>query len=511
MPVQDWTRVDAGLFHDFHQGCTVALRSALNTGVLPPDYFALVDRNTRGPIPDVLTLQLSVGPGKPTNGATGLAVAAAPPQAELIRRQETKTYARRANCITMRHRHGDVVAVIDIMSPGNKASRAEFRAFVRKSVDLIQQGVNMGIPQEETIAGEGGSGWLLGAAGLLVLAVAALWLAGAFRALRPELFGSLLALALLGGMLLGGWAGWRLWRQPGDPARLAGMLVGLAAAASAVCFAVRVLGNTEGPQRLVNRPFMSAQAPQRLRLVDLNVLHGYPEFTDHEERFADTTAALRALAPDILVLQEAWSTAEHGNMAERLAEALGLHHVYARANGSQRLIGFEEGAAILSRFPLKSAHRLVLPPRQPWWENRIALVAELDLGGETLTVVGAHLTCHGDEANEAQAQSLVQRLPTRGLVLVAGDLNADSDSGAVRHFAGAGYLDTVGGGIDHVLVPRDLAARAGWTLRPDDLAGLIAKRSEISDHPGIVVDLVRIRPGPAAGAATAAPTPAAAP
>ena len=41
MPIHDWTRVDAGLFHDFHQSWTVALRNALNSGVLPADYFAL--------------------------------------------------------------------------------------------------------------------------------------------------------------------------------------------------------------------------------------------------------------------------------------------------------------------------------------------------------------------------------------------------------------------------------------------------------------------------------------
>jgi hypothetical protein len=37
MSVHDWTRVDADLFHDFHQGWTVALRNALNAGGLPPD------------------------------------------------------------------------------------------------------------------------------------------------------------------------------------------------------------------------------------------------------------------------------------------------------------------------------------------------------------------------------------------------------------------------------------------------------------------------------------------
>ena len=59
MPIHDWTLVDDGLFHDFHQSWTVALRNALNSGVLPADYFALVEQHTDGPLPDMLTLELA--------------------------------------------------------------------------------------------------------------------------------------------------------------------------------------------------------------------------------------------------------------------------------------------------------------------------------------------------------------------------------------------------------------------------------------------------------------------
>jgi hypothetical protein len=143
MPVHDWTRVDAGLFHDFHQSWTIALRDALNTHVLPSDYFALVEQRVRGPIPDVLTLKLSTAAQDTSNSASGLAVATAPPRARLVRRQEAEVYARMADRITVRHRHGDVIAVIEIVSPGNKASRAEFRYLVEKSANLIQQGVHL--------------------------------------------------------------------------------------------------------------------------------------------------------------------------------------------------------------------------------------------------------------------------------------------------------------------------------------------------------------------------------
>jgi hypothetical protein len=142
MPVHDWTRVDAGLFHDFHQSWTVALRNALNAGVLPPEYFALVEQNI-GPIPDVLTLQLPLDLGEGSNGPSKGAVATGPPRTRLVRLRKADTYPRKANRIAVRHRHGDIVAVIEIVSPGNKAARAEFRAFVQKSADLIRQGVHL--------------------------------------------------------------------------------------------------------------------------------------------------------------------------------------------------------------------------------------------------------------------------------------------------------------------------------------------------------------------------------
>ena len=59
MPIHNWKRVDAGLFHAFHQCWTVTLCAELNAGRLPTEYFALVEQNIKGPIPDVLALQLS--------------------------------------------------------------------------------------------------------------------------------------------------------------------------------------------------------------------------------------------------------------------------------------------------------------------------------------------------------------------------------------------------------------------------------------------------------------------
>ncbi len=143
MPVHDWTRVDAGLFHHFHQDWTIELCRSLNAGRLPPGFIALADQRIGGPIPDVLTLQR--GPKHPDKRETGggLAVAAVPPKARFVVNGEADAYVHRANRIRIQHRHGQVVAVIEIVSPGNKNTRTALNAFVRKASDLIWQGIHL--------------------------------------------------------------------------------------------------------------------------------------------------------------------------------------------------------------------------------------------------------------------------------------------------------------------------------------------------------------------------------
>jgi hypothetical protein len=143
MPIHNWTRVDAGLFHAFHQRWISALCDDLNGGRLPSGYFALPEQSIGGPIPDVLALNLDPGLTSGLGPSQGLAVAEAPPPAKHVRRSEADIYARKADQIAVRHRHGNVVAIVEIVSPGNKASQNELRAFVQKSAGLIRQGVHL--------------------------------------------------------------------------------------------------------------------------------------------------------------------------------------------------------------------------------------------------------------------------------------------------------------------------------------------------------------------------------
>jgi hypothetical protein len=143
MPIHNWTRVDAGLFHAFHQSWIIKLCDTLNADRLPADYFALPEQSIRGPVPDILTLELAPGGGETNRTATGVAVASVPPRTRLVRHAQDRIYVRKANRVAVRHRHGQIVAVVEIVSPGHKASTNELRTFVEKSSELIMQGVHL--------------------------------------------------------------------------------------------------------------------------------------------------------------------------------------------------------------------------------------------------------------------------------------------------------------------------------------------------------------------------------
>src|SRR5437588_10678134 len=81
MPAHDWTRVSAGIFHDFHNAWITEIRNALNGGILPDDYYALGEQSAGAAGPNVLTLRSDTAEAEPPpdDVSVGTAVAVAPP------------------------------------------------------------------------------------------------------------------------------------------------------------------------------------------------------------------------------------------------------------------------------------------------------------------------------------------------------------------------------------------------------------------------------------------------
>lgn len=147
MPIHDWTRVPSGLFHHFHQSWSIRLTDALNRGLLPPGLAALVEQRAGTKEPDVLAIETWNGLSNRTGGLNedleGGVVTKERPTTTIMYRSSEEIYAARANRITIRHHLGEIVAIIEIVSPGNKDKRSAVSDFVEKVVDFIRSGVHV--------------------------------------------------------------------------------------------------------------------------------------------------------------------------------------------------------------------------------------------------------------------------------------------------------------------------------------------------------------------------------
>jgi endonuclease/exonuclease/phosphatase family metal-dependent hydrolase len=194
-------------------------------------------------------------------------------------------------------------------------------------------------------------------------------------------------------------------------------------------------------------------APARadpLRIVSFNLLHGGMTLRRGdgmrlEERLAMTVDGLRRLDADVIGLQEASAGASRGDVAARVAAALGDDHV--RAPAGYRWIGrlarwatgFDEGPAIVTRLPIRATETIDLAPCGEWY-GRTAICAVLDAAGGSLEVCSTHASGSACQL-EHLATALLARRRDHPLVLV-GDLNTTPDSAGVRGLIGRlGFVD----------------------------------------------------------------------
>ncbi|HSF81871.1 MAG TPA: endonuclease/exonuclease/phosphatase family protein [Anaerolineales bacterium] len=170
--------------------------------------------------------------------------------------------------------------------------------------------------------------------------------------------------------------------------------------------------------------------PGPLRVLSLNMLHGHPDFEHLPLRLDLIAAEIQRLDADVVLLQETPWTRTTGNGARYLAQQLGYNYLYYRANGNRRLIFFEEGEAILSRFPLNNPLFTILQPRPGFFESRVALGASAATPWGEVVFYVTHLTDKDPQVGRRQVESLRDFVEahTGSLKVVAGDFNAQEDS-----------------------------------------------------------------------------------
>jgi endonuclease/exonuclease/phosphatase family metal-dependent hydrolase len=158
-----------------------------------------------------------------------------------------------------------------------------------------------------------------------------------------------------------------------------------------------------------------------------------------DERLPLIREGLGALQPDVVALQEVLRIDEHGfDQAALIAEGLGYEVVYGYAPGN----AYPFGNAILSRWPVLASDVTVLP-RCDTDQHRCMVFAALASPYGTLPFVTTHLNwkLHEGHVRVAQIRAVVSRLTELSAscelpAVLAGDLNAETDSDEIRYLRG---------------------------------------------------------------------------
>lgn len=144
MPIHDWTKVPGGLFQDQHNAWMTEIRNSLNGGVLPTDYYAVAEQ-VIGPFgPDILTLQTRGDNSHNATSSGSLALAVVQPQVRVATEIELEAPNPKQRSLVIRHASDDrIIALIEIVSPGNKASRHALFSFTARLTAALSWGIHL--------------------------------------------------------------------------------------------------------------------------------------------------------------------------------------------------------------------------------------------------------------------------------------------------------------------------------------------------------------------------------
>lgn len=202
----------------------------------------------------------------------------------------------------------------------------------------------------------------------------------------------------------------------------------------------------------------NSQDSSALRVLTYNLLHGGPwsgffeRGTHLEERLEMTIQELQRLHPDVIALQEASDSRTHGNVPQRIAEALGYQMVFEPATQHifglglmdrliTSVIGFKEGPAILSRYPIVAWEVYDLPRCERRLDPRILLRAAIDAPDGPVQVFSAH-TSRGDACQLERIGELFREHRGTGRAILMGDFNTEEQSPVLSTWqAERGFID----------------------------------------------------------------------
>ncbi len=219
-------------------------------------------------------------------------------------------------------------------------------------------------------------------------------------------------------------------------------------------------------------------------------------FATNAERFDAIARAVAVERVDVLLLQEVCDdgSVDAVTLLQRALEAAGAgtfaaHVVYGHIGWEGTPEEARESVAVLARTLTETT---ALVHRDQAGLRRVAASASADTSLGSLRVVSVHLAFRDapvrrSQAREAAAVALSESDPSLA-VLVGGDLNARARSDPYLAFSALGYVDASAGAggsrIDHLFVHRGAPLAVAEARR-------LFVTERVSDHPGVLVRLVR--------------------
>jgi endonuclease/exonuclease/phosphatase family metal-dependent hydrolase len=225
---------------------------------------------------------------------------------------------------------------------------------------------------------------------------------------------------------------------------------------------------------------------------------------DRGEHLDQIKQQISALHPDLCIFQEVDLDARRTHrqdVAKELAEAFQMNYVFAPefqelGQGTTEEPAYH-GQAVLTKLPVRAARIIRFEHQSGWWKprrllissvpllqrregGRIALVAELDHGGQPLVVYDLHLESKGTEQLRLEQLEEVlndaQRYPAHTPVIIAGDFNTFfPHSRLIPHLEEAGFRNVLGehrfktqvllGELDWIFVRGSVQFEGGKVLR----------------------------------------------
>ena len=211
-------------------------------------------------------------------------------------------------------------------------------------------------------------------------------------------------------------------------------------------FARRVAGVMEAPGRVSvqEMPARTSQEQecQGVTVISANLWHDFPKYRRTMERLEAFVRLVEEHQADVLLLQEVARTT-HFWVDQWLARRLGMAYVYSRANGHLGGIGFEEGLAVFSRYPLSQPALRQLSPAENRFSRRLALGTQVNSPCGNFLAFSVHLGLIGKQNSEQSVKlsDWVGDISKGMAALVGGDFNAGEGSRQIKKLQQK-WLDT---------------------------------------------------------------------